>query len=198
MIEFILNFQYQYSKLFNFGFNRKKFEINSTAERFYSMNTSKNTFIALLFTLVASGHLFSGLFLGLNSAEKLGFEFYLMSLFFFAVGLIGFRQFLWLTNGRQELTIENGTLTLYKKGAFLMKPKIYLMKKVENVRHAFDEENLTLYDKIQNNIRLNRKVLFGHIFGQILFDYDGKIIKIFSDLDKGERIKLINEINKRK
>jgi hypothetical protein len=71
MKETILNFQYQYSKLFNLGLNRKRFEINSTTDKLFAMNTSKNTFIALLFTLFASGHLFSGLIVGLNSTEKL-------------------------------------------------------------------------------------------------------------------------------
>jgi hypothetical protein len=151
-----------------------------------------------LFTLFASGHLFSGLIVGLNSTEKLGTDFYLAFTILFIVGLIGFRQFLWLVNGRQELTIENGTLTLYKKGTFLTKPKIFDLEKVQNIRQAFDEDNQTLFDKIQNNISVNRKVIFGHIFGQIIFDYNGNTIKIFSDLEKPERLKLIDEIKKRK
>jgi len=198
MEETILNFQYQYSKLFNLGLNRKKFEINATTDKLFAMNTSKNTFIALLFTLFASGHLFSGLIVGLNSTEKLGTDFYLAFTILFIVGLIGFRQFLWLVNGRQELTIENGNLTLYKKGTFLTKPKIFDLEKVQNIRQAFDEDNQTLFDKIQNNISVNRKVIFGHIFGQILFDYNGNTIKVFSDLKKVERLKLIDEIYKRK
>ena len=198
MKEIILNFQYQYSKLFNIGLHRKKFELNATADKLFAMNTSKNTFIALLFTLFASGHLFSGLIVGLNSTEKLGTDFYLAFSILFVVGLIGFRQFLWLVNGRQELTIENGNLILYKKGTFFTKPKIYALEKVQNIRPAFDEDNQTLFDKIQRNISVNRKVIFGHVFGQILFDYNGNTIKVFNDLDKTERLKLIDEVNRRK
>lgn len=198
MKETILNFQYQYSKLFNLGLNRKRFEINATADKLFAINTSKNTFIALFFTLFVSGHLLSGLIVGLSSTEKLGFEFYFSFSILFVVGLIGFRQFLWLVNGRQELTIENGTLTLNKKGTFLTKPKIFALEKVQNVRQTIDEDTLTLFDKIQKNISVNRKVIFGHIFGQVLFDYDGKTVKVFCDLDKGERLKLIDEVNKRK
>ncbi|MGY6562150.1 MAG: hypothetical protein ACXITV_08585 [Luteibaculaceae bacterium] len=194
----ILNLQYQYSRLFNLGLNRKKFECVSTPDKLYAMNTSKNTFIALLFTLLVSGHLFSGFIVGLSSTENLGFGFYISFSILFLVGLIGLRQFLWLAKGLQELTIENGTLTLCKKGTFLTKPRTFLMEKVQNVRPAFNEDNQTLFEKIQNNITVNRKVIFEHVFGQILFDYDGKTVKIFSDLDKSERLQLIDEINKRK
>ncbi|MDN3585106.1 hypothetical protein QWY86_00385 [Pedobacter aquatilis] len=198
MKETILNFQYQYSKLFNLGLNRKKFEINATADKLFAMNTSKNTFIALFFTLFASGHLFSGLIVGLSSTEKLDTDFYLAFTILFIVGLIGFRQFLWLVNGRQELTIENGTLMLTKNGTFFTKPKSYTFDKVENIRQAFDEDSLSLFDKIQKNIGVNRKVIFGHIYGQVLFDYNQQTVKIFCDLDKDERLKLIDEMKKQK
>jgi len=196
MKETILNFQYQFSKLFNIGLNRKKFEIKKTEDKLYAMNTSKNTIIALLFTLFASCHLFSGLIVGLNSIEELGIEFYTAFTFLFIIGIIGFRQFLWLANGRQELTIENRTLTLYKKGTFLTKPKKYDLDNVRNIRLSIDEENLSMFDKIQYNIGLNRKVIFGHIIGQILFDYKGKTVKLFNELDKSERLRFLNEINK--
>ena len=198
MKETILNLQYQYSKLFNLGLNRKKFEINSTTDKLFALNTSKNTFIALLFTLFASGHLFSGLIVGLSSTEKLDTYFYLAFTILFIIGLIGFRQFLWLVNGRQEMTIENGTLTLTKNGTFFTTSKSYTFDKVENIRQAFDEDSLSLFDKIQKNIDVNRKVIFEHIYGQVLFDYNQQTVKIFCDLDKDERLKLIDEMNKRK
>lgn len=121
------------------------------------MNTLKNTFIALSFTLFASGHLFSGLIIGTTSIDKLSANFYLVFSLLFIVGLIGFRQFLWLANGRQEMTIENGTLTLTKKGTFFTNPKTYSLDKIENIRPVVDEENLSLFDKIQQNIGVNKK-----------------------------------------
>lgn len=198
MKEKLLNFQYQYTRLFNLRLKRKKFEIVKINDKLFAMNTSKNTFIALLFTLFASGHLFSGLIVGTTSTDKLGTDFYLVFSLLFVVGIIGFRQFLWLINGRQEMTIENGTLMLTKKGTFFTRPKTYSFDKVENIRQAFDEDNLSLSDKIQQNIVANRKVTFGHIYGQVLFDYNQQTVKIFCDLDKDERLKLIDEINKRK
>ena len=193
MKEILLNFQYQYSILFNLGLNRKRFEIVKIDEKLFAMNTSKNTFIALLFTLFASGHLFSGLIIGTTSTDKLGADFYLVFSLLFVVGLIGLRQFLWLVNGRQEMTIENGILTLTKKGTFFTKPKTFLVDKVENIRQAFDEDNLSLFDKIQQNMGVNRKVIFGHIYGQIIFDYNRQTIKVFSDLDKNDRLILIDD-----
>ena len=94
------------------------------------------------------------------------------------------------------MTIEDGNLTLTKKGTFLTKEKIYSFDLVTNIRQAIDEDSLSLFDKIQLNIGLTRKVLFGHIIGQILFDYKGKTVKVFNDLDKNERIRLIDEIEK--
>jgi hypothetical protein len=146
--------------------------------------------------LFVSGHLFSGVIIHLSSTEKLGADFYLVFTILFIVGLISFRQFLWLLNGRQELIIENGALTLYKKGTYLTKPKTFDLKNVQNVRQAIDEDSQTLFEKIQNNISVNRKVIFRHVFGQILFDYNGKTVRLFNDLDKSERLRLINEIEK--
>lgn len=194
----ILNFQYQYSRLFNDGLNRKKFEVIRTKDKLYALNTSKNTFISLLFTLLASGHIFSGLILGATSTDQLSADFYLIFLLLFVVGLVAFRQFLWLINGQQEIIIENGILTLTKKGTFFTKSKKYSFDKIENIRMAFDEENLTLFDRIQRNISVNQNIIFNHIYGQILFDYNRKTIKVFCDLEKKERLKLIEEMNKMK
>ena len=193
----ILNLQYQYSRIFNFGLNRKKFECISTPDKLYAINTSKNTFIALLFTLLSCGLLFSGLIEVFSGKNEITIDFVII--FFvihLAAGFLGLRQFLWLINGRQEMIIENGNLTLTKKGTFFTKPKIYPLNLVTNVREAIDEDSLSLLDKIRNNVGLSRKIIFGHIIGQILFDYKGNTIKVFSDLDKSERRRLINEMEK--
>jgi len=191
----LLNIQYQYSRLFNIGLNRKTFEIISTNEKLFALNTSKNTYFSLFFTLMLSGYLFS-VFSELYIDTKEGSVQFV--LFFSILGLIGLRQFLWLINGRQEMTIENGNLTLTKKGTFLTKPKVYDFNFVTNIRQSIDEDNLSMIDKIKLNIGLNRKVLLRHIIGEILFDYNGKTIKVFNELDKNERTNLINEMSKRK
>jgi hypothetical protein len=191
----LLNIQYQYSRLFNIGLNRKTFEIISTNEKLFALNTSKNTYFSLFFTLMLSGYLFL-VFSELYIDTKEGSVQFV--LFFSILGLIGLRQFLWLINGRQEMTIENGNLTLTKKGTFLTKPKVYDFNFVTNIRQSIDEDNLSMIDKIKLNIGLNRKVLLRHIIGEILFDYNGKTIKVFNELDKNERTNLINEMSKRK
>jgi hypothetical protein len=193
----ILNLQFQFSQLFNIGFNRKKFDCISTPDKLYAINTSKNTFIALLFTLFSCGLLFTGLIEAFSDTNEITIDFVII--FFvihLAIGILGLRQFLWLINGKQEMIIENEYLTITKKGTFFTKPKIYSLNLVTNVREAIDEDSLSLLDKIRNNVGLNRKIVFGHIVGQILFDYKGKTIKLFSDLDKSERRWLINEIEK--
>jgi hypothetical protein len=198
MNDSMLNPQYHLSELFNLGLNRKKFECISTKDKLFALNTSKNTFVALLFTLFASGQLFSGIIIAFTSEDKLTADFYVIFSILFIVGLVGLRQFLWLVNGRQEMIIENGSLTLLKKGTFFTKPKVYSFRQVENIRVAFDEDQHSVYDKIQQNSKINRKVLFGHIIGQISFDYKGETIKLFCDMNKDERVHIINEMTKRK
>jgi len=161
------------------------------------MNTSKNTIIALLFTFFSCGLLFSGLIEAFVNKAEITTDFIIV---FWAIhpifGIIGLRQFLWLINGSQELTIENGTLTLTKKGTFFTRPKTYSLASITNVRQTIDEDNLSLLDKILFTIALYRKVLFGHIVGQVLFDYEGKTIKVFNDMNMKERSQLVNEMMK--
>ncbi len=150
----ILNLQYQYSRLFNLGVNRKFFECISSKDRLFAMNTSKNTFIALIFTLFSCGLLFTSFIEAFVNRNEITTEFVIV--FFvihFIIGLLGLRQFLWLINGRQELIIENGNLTLTKKGTFLTSPKTYSLDMVTNIRQAINEDNLSLFDKTKHSIK---------------------------------------------
>ena len=192
-----LNFQYQYSRIFTFGLNRKKFVCLPKSNSLFSSNNSKNTFITLGFALFSCGLFFSGIIEGFVNGNEITTEFILV--FFVAhpiVAIIGLRQFLWLINGRQELQIENEKMTLSKKGTFLTKKQTFELKNIQNVRKEIEENSLSLYDKILRNISLNRKLLFSHIIGEILFDYNGKKIKVFNDLNENEKTELISEIKK--
>ena len=100
--------------------------------------------------------------------------------------------------GREEMTIENGYLTLTKKGTFLTSPKIYSLGLITNIRQAINEDNLSLVEKIKVNMSLNMNVLLWQTIGQIAFDYKGKTINVFNDMDNNERIELIAEMTKRK
>jgi hypothetical protein len=156
------------------GLNRKKFECISTKDKLFAINTSKNTFFALLFTLSASGQLFGGLIEGFTSQDKLGADFFIVFSILFIVGLIGFRQFLWLINGRQEMIIENGKLTLYKKGIFWTTPKVYLLDKVNNIREGVGEDKLSLFDRMQHNIKRHDKVISRQLSGKFYLTIMGK------------------------
>ncbi|WP_298507139.1 hypothetical protein [uncultured Maribacter sp.] len=191
-----LNFQYLYSRIFTFGLNRKKFVCLPKSNSLFASNNSRNTFIALGFTLFSCGLFFSGIIEWFINGHKITTEFILV---FFAahpiVAAIGLRQFLWLINGRQELRIENGKMTLTKKGTFLTKTQTFELEHVENVRNEIQENSLSLYDKTLRNIALNRKLLFSHIMGEILFNYKGKKIKLFNELTENQKAELITEIN---
>tara|TARA_R110002124_G_C8699886_1_gene493884 strand:- start:56 stop:685 length:630 start_codon:yes stop_codon:yes gene_type:complete len=191
-----INFQYQYSRIFTFGLNRKKFECLPKSNGLFASNNSRNTFIALGFTLFSCGLFFSGIIEGFINGNEITTEFILV---FFVVhpivATIGLRQFLWLINGRQELRIENGKMTLSKKGTFLTKTHSFELKHVENIRNEIQENSLSTYDKTLRNIALNRKLLFSHIMGEIIFNYKGKKVKLFNELTENQKAELITEIN---
>lgn len=162
----------------------------------FASNNSRNTFITIGFTLFSCGLFFSGIIEGFVNGNEITTKFILV--FFVAhpiVATIGLRQFLWLINGRQELRIENGKMTLTKKGTFLTKTQTFELEHVENVRNEILEDSLTLYNKILRNISLNRKLLFSHIMGEILFNYKGKKVKLFNELTESQKTELITEIN---
>jgi hypothetical protein len=194
-----LNFQYQYSRIFTIGLNRKRFEILPKSDSLFALNDSRNTFLAMAFTLFSCGLFFSGIIEGFINGNEITTEFIVV---FFVihpfVGAIGLRQFLWLINGRQELRIENENLSLIKKGTFLTKKQTFELKYIENIGKEINAESLPLYEKILWNIKLNQKLLFSHIIGEIIFDYKGKKIKLFNQLTEEQKTKLINEISKLK
>ncbi|SNR53012.1 hypothetical protein SAMN04488009_2162 [Maribacter sedimenticola] len=191
-----LNLQYQYSRIFTFGLNRKKFVCSPKNNGLFALNSSRNTFIALGFTLFSCGLFFSGITEGFVNGNKITTEFIIV--FFIIhpiVATIGLRQFLWLINGRQELRIENGEMTLTKKGTFLTKTQTFKLKDVQNIRNEIQESSISTYDKTLRNIALNRKLLFSHIIGEIIFDYKGKKVKLFNELTENQKVELITEIN---
>ncbi|TXD45767.1 MULTISPECIES: hypothetical protein [unclassified Polaribacter] len=194
-----LNFQYQYSRIFTLGLNRKRFESLPKSNSLFALNNSRNTFITIGFTLFSCGLFFSGIIEGFINGNEITTEF--IFVFFVAhpiVGTIGLRQFLWLTNGRQELRVDNEKITLSKKGTFLTKNRTFELKHVENIRKEIDINSLPLFEKILRNIKLNRQLLFSHIIGEIIFDYKGKKVKLFNELTENQKTELITEINKLK
>ncbi|MFY9309335.1 MAG: hypothetical protein WAQ28_09845 [Bacteroidia bacterium] len=184
--------------LLNFGVDRKQFECVSTKEKLFALNTSKNTFITLLFTLFSGGLLFTGFIQVLINGTKPTNGLLLISILHFIVGVAGIRHFLWLINGKQELTIENGKLTISKRGTFLVGSQVYSFDKVVNIRQAVDENKQSLLEKRLEKIALNKTVLFRQTLGQILFEYNGSTIRVFSDMDSNEKKKLIAEMLKQK
>ena len=193
----ILNLQYQYSKLFTFGLKRKNFTIRKTESGIEAENNSRNTFITLLFTLFSCGLLFSGIIEAFVNGNTITIEFVLVFwVVHIFVGLIGLRQFLWLVNGTHHLRIKNCVLTLDKSGTFLTRPKKFNLNEIERLAPTVNEEQMSLFDRIQNNIRLNHRLLFRLTYGQLTFGYQGKTIRVFSDLTKTEKVELIEKIEK--
>jgi hypothetical protein len=193
----IIEVQYKYSKLYALGVKRRHFVITQDEKSVLAENNSKNTYFSLVFALFMSGLLIGGFveafILGSEITIAFDIVFWVLHII---IGLIGLRHFLWLVNGRHVLRISECDLTLEKRGTFFTRTKSFDLNLVRNLSIIPGEEEMSLYDKIQNNIRINHQLLIRHTYGQITFQYDGETIKVFSDLTKDEKTKLVELIEK--
>jgi hypothetical protein len=192
----MLQLIYFQSKLLVLGFNRQKFELAASSDQLWTSNNSSNTFFTVIFTLVISAVPFLILLGALTSSKALTTSFFLVALVTLLLGVLAFRHFLWLIKGRQELLLKSGQLILHKKGTFLTSPHVFDLNRVDNIRKVLDDSELTMFDKIIQNLLLNHKLLFSHILGQVLFDYDGSTVKVFCKLNKAERDELYVALKK--
>ncbi|QKG56061.1 hypothetical protein GKZ68_05055 [Hymenobacter sp. BRD128] len=175
----LLELQYQYSKLFVLSIPRRKFDYEISDSHFRASNTSRNTIISIAFTAFASLLLLSGIIELCSKPVHNTTEFAVV--FFLAhpvIGLLAFRQFLWLTNGTEELIVENHLITLKRKGTFWIKSNSYQLDSIDFIRKsAWDD--LPLYDKIQFNIRLNLLLIFKTSTGEISFNFQEREVFFF-------------------
>ena len=194
----ILRTQYQFTKLFTLGIRRRAFSIKETKDGFISENNSRNTYITLLFTLFLSGLIFSGMievfFRGVLITVDFIIVLFILHVF---LGIIGLRHFLWLMNGKHIIRINECELILEKKGTFLTKPRVYKLELIKKLSPTVGEDQMSLYDKIQDRIRLNHKLLFSHTYGQLTFEYEGRTVKLFSDLTQTEKVHLVERIEEK-
>lgn len=193
----ILSFMYWYAKLFILKINRKRFELIATNERLWAINNSRNTIFSILFFGFGSMFFFTGILELHNSNSKITTGFIIV---FFIVhpifALVSLRQFLWLVNGKQELTTENESLILRKRGTFFTSDKIYPIKSIKKIRKAVDENQLSDIEKVKYKISIFQKMFYRQVFGEILFEYQYDTIRVFNDLEDQEKEELIAELLK--
>ncbi|QKG52165.1 hypothetical protein [Hymenobacter sp. BRD67] len=190
----LLELQYQYSKLFVISIPRRSFYYEISDNQFIASNTSRNTLISIVFTAFASLLLLSGIIELCSKQVNITTDFVVV--FFLVhpiIGLLAFRQFLWLVNGTEELIVENHLITLKRKGTFWIKSNSYQLDSIDFVR-KLDWSNLPLYDKIQFNIRLNLLLIFKMTTGEISFNYQDKEIFFFSNLLENEKLLVVDQI----
>jgi hypothetical protein len=194
----ILSLMYWYTKLFIIRINRKRFELISNDERLWAINNSRNTIYAILFCGFGCMFFFSWISELGNSKKDMTIGFIIVSFVVHpAIFVILLRQFLWLVNGKQELIVEGGNLTLRKKGTFFTSDKVYPLASIKNIRKAVDEEQLSSVEKVKFRISINNKVFLRQVFGEILFEYQYNTIRVFNDLNNQEKEELIAELLKR-
>ena len=94
------------------------------------------------------------------------------------------------------MTVEDGNLTLRKRGTFFTSDKVYPLKSITNIRKAVDEDQLSPVEAVVLRMSIFKKVLLRQIYGEILFEYQYNTIGVFNDLDDDEKEKLIAELLK--
>lgn len=92
--------------------------------------------------------------------------------------------------------MDSNKLILMNKGTFFPQKKEYLVNNIAEIRQKSEYDNNSIVDEIRYNIRLNRILLSKQVEGQILFNYKGKTISFFNDLNDIEKGKLVNEIKR--
>jgi hypothetical protein len=187
---------YSYSKLFLLGFKRKEYSLVKTADGLYATNNSKNTMFAVLFTFIISMWIVVVSFILLQAliSTNTDISIFFIVPFAYGIGVMGLRQFLWLINGSQELSIEDGYLILKKRGTFCTQEKRYELDDISKIRAAFFEEDLSTEEQIQVTARLVPKTLFSQTIGAVLFTYKFDTIKVFNELNSDEKRELIAAI----
>ena len=103
---------------------------------------------------------------------------------------------LWFTKGKEEIVIENNTLTTVKKNGFLTFRKEYDVSKIHEIKPA---QSVVLNEsKIQKEMRLirerRRAFPFWLKMGMVEISYGKKRISIFNGLEQHEVEPVINLI----
>ncbi len=90
--------------------------------------------------------------------------------------------------------MENGNLTLKKRGTFFTTDKVYSFKSIKNLRKAVDEDQLSPVEKVVFTLSIFQKIFYRQVLGEVLFDYQYDTIRVFNDLTNDEKEKLIKAI----
>jgi hypothetical protein len=200
VLNLFLGFQRVIIGISNIGYNRKKFNYSTKKGIFTAENSSRNTFFFILFFGLLSLFIFSGFFMLVGTEEiSIGLVIvgFIIHPFF---GIIGFRKLLWLTNGMEILTINDTHLTVEKTGTFWVKTKKYSLPKIKNIKTKYEtNEFLSNKENIAKNILLikeTQRIFTRFTIGEIQFEYNGKKIQLFNELNNNERNIITKELKK--
>ena len=131
-------------------------------------------------------------FLSLFSKNYVQFLFFTLAI----IWLI--RRFLWEFRGFEIVEIDNNYLYTKKKGSFFMFESKYNLAKVKNLKHKIEHYK----DPLNHELDISEIINFyfkiiGMESGDILFKYGYQTVSFFHNLSLAEKIKIVDEINKR-
>lgn len=122
-----------------------------------------------------------------NQDEEILLSIFLLVLLWFVFSVL--RLFVWTLIGKEIITIGQGQLTIYMKGALLYKPQVFVLNDVRNLRVQKDSvEFLGLKIDRSHNLSSSRK----HC--KIMFDYGNQIVKFALDLNDWESEYILSKL----
>ena len=197
ILKFVIAYQRFIANLIFAKLKRKRFTSWNENEIFNAENPSRNTYFNVLFSGMMSCFILVSIF-GMFTGED-----YISNIVFLILGIIGLRQFLWITRGIEKIKIDGKNLYLTKEGSFLKKNTTYELKKISNVRAKIiknEEEESEIKKHIQDMRKTlfeNHRIFFGFATGEIFFKYGYETISLFSNINDSEKKLVVSEIEKR-
>jgi len=114
------------------------------------------------------------------------------------LSLFSLRQFLWLVRGVEHLKIDGENLTITKTGSFWIKPTVYSLALITDVRTKQQDWDRKGHSAlVSENIRLTtelKNMFYKFSVGEIRFRYKNEQVRLFSNLSEHERDLVIDKI----
>jgi hypothetical protein len=203
MFELIASLQRKMIGIWMLNLRKKKFIYHCVNNIFKAVNSSKNGLIVLWFCggfstvwpIVTIQILF-------DPAARAEIKMILPVIIVMGIiSLFAFRQFLWLLRGEEHLEIDKENLTITKTGTFWVKPKVYSLALISDVRSKQEDwHRKGLHPLVSQNIQLTtelRNIFSSFSIGEIRFRHKNEQVKLFSNLTEDERNMVMAEIRKR-
>lgn len=206
MFQIIEGFQRLIYGILLIGYDRGSFHYESTIDKFFARDFSRNTYFTILFFGVMAVAPIVSLLNIIQLSNISNIELVTLIILYLLISLIGIRKFLWLINGKESILIEGDNLIHIRSGTFLIKKRVYELSLIDNISNVTGFNSYLGYkqEEIPNEIwrglekqKLIKAIFWRFTIGQISFSYRSQKIKLFNKLDQSQIDLIIRELNTR-